>query len=543
MVAKMPATKQRPVADSRLAVDFDAKKIDAIFADVDQCSLPGAAVGIAIAGQPVYRKGFGLANMELPVVLSPSIRMRIGSATKHLTSLAYMLLCEEGRAGIDDSVGKHLPEMHPVTHEITMRQLMAHLSGLREALDLVWQFSGTGRPVSSADLMSLYRDIDDLNAAPGTIWSYNNGAYLMLSAVIERITGQTLEEVLSERVFKPVGMKDTLLRRWDTDFLPNSATLHMTNLAGDFEKSYLGTALAGDGGVVSTVDDMLLWLAHMDAPVVGTVATWKAMRTAQKLANGTSSGYGLGLIVNDYRGIGTLSHGGGVMGGNAQILKVPDACLDIVVMVNRQDVFAPLLVNGILDACLPGLDPVRQAPRVRFPSGTFRSPTTGRVIQLGAQEEQLIASIDGFDWPFMSADDGVLRPVPVWSMMKRTMTLVGDPANPTSIRFSDFGNVDRLERQPPVERADGGAIAGHYRSEATGTDIRICETAHGPRLTSVGRYGSAVYQLECLAERVWRAKPLNGVPWWGGILSFDGSCQSFRFTTLRTWALIFRRET
>src|SRR5262249_41375787 len=95
----------------RRHINFDARKIDAIFADLDQCRLPGAAVGIAIDGVPVYRKGFGLASMELPITLSTSTRMRIGSTSKQFTCLALMLLCEAGKADIDDSIGDYLPEL------------------------------------------------------------------------------------------------------------------------------------------------------------------------------------------------------------------------------------------------------------------------------------------------------------------------------------------------------------------------------------------------------------------------------------------------
>src|SRR5262249_45341936 len=95
----------------KMLVDFDAGKIDRIFAGLDQCHLPGAAVGIAVDGKPIYRKGFGLASMELPIVLSPTIRMRIYSTSKHFTCLAYMLLCEEGKAAIDERLGTYLPEL------------------------------------------------------------------------------------------------------------------------------------------------------------------------------------------------------------------------------------------------------------------------------------------------------------------------------------------------------------------------------------------------------------------------------------------------
>ena len=205
---------------------FDESKIDAIFAELDQCHLPGAAVGIAIGGQPVYRKGFGLASMELPIMLSPTIRMRIGSTTKHFTCLAYMLLCEEGRAGIDDPVDKHLPELHLVAHQVTMRQLMGHVSGLRDAHAIAWLFSGMERPVPSDVMLSLYHSVDDVHSAPGTAWMYNNGGYLLLTSAIERIAGQSFEQVLRERIFVPVGMYETMVRRSDDDIVANSAALH-----------------------------------------------------------------------------------------------------------------------------------------------------------------------------------------------------------------------------------------------------------------------------------------------------------------------------
>jgi D-aminopeptidase len=136
---------------SRIEVAFDEKKIDEIFSEVNQRHLPGAAVGVAINGKPVYRKGFVLANMELPITLSPSIRMRIHSITKHFAYLAYLLLCEENKSGIDDELGKYLPELHPVTHKVTLRQLMGNVGGLRDSCELTWEFSGYFSSASSPE--------------------------------------------------------------------------------------------------------------------------------------------------------------------------------------------------------------------------------------------------------------------------------------------------------------------------------------------------------------------------------------------------------
>lgn len=524
----------------RRAVRFDASRIDAIFSPMDRCHAPGVAVGIAIASRPVYRKAFGLANIELPVLLAPTMRMRIASITKHFAALAYALLCEAGKARMDDRVALHLPDLHPVTHRVTMRELMGHVSGLRDACDICWQFSGTGHRVSSEEMLSLYRDIDDVNCAPGTAWSYNNGGYLMLSAAIERITGQSLEDVFRERIFEPAGLFDTRLRRFDTDFLPNSATLHMRGKDGGFEKSYAGTAVAGEGGIVSTVDDMLRWMAHMENPIVGNAATWRMMMEPLRLIHGTSTGYGLGLTIGQYRGVTTISHAGSVMGGNAQMIKVPSAGLDVVILANDHNISSTLLANEVLDSLLD-LPPAGEMHAEPFVTGTFRSPATGRIVQLFARSGRQFVSVDGYDRPVLRGPEGVLHPTPEWSFLKQTLTL-DDLTKPVSIDLDDFGAVDALVAVPPIEHDDAADIAGTYRSDTTATRLSIAATDAGPRLTTMGRFGSVVYGLERLAEDAWRVRSLTAMPW-GGVLSMGRAREVISFTSPRTRALVFRRAT
>jgi D-aminopeptidase len=521
-------------------VTFDEQRIDTIFAQVNQCHLPGAAVGIALHGRPVYRKGFGLASMELPVVLSPSTRMRIGSTTKHFTSLAYMLLCEQGKAHVDDPIGKYLPELHPIARRVTMRQLMGNISGLRDAYDIRWHLSGTERFASSEELLSLYRDLDDVNFAPGTSWSYCNGGYLLLSAAIERISGQSLEQVFHEKIFAPVGMHDTLLRRIDDDFVPNSASMHTTKPAGGFDRSYARTAMAGEGGIVSTVDDMLRWMAHMDAPAVGSAETWELMKTPNTLANGISTGYGLGLKSDLYRGIETLYHGGGLMGANSLMLKVPQAGLDIAIMVNRHDVHSLFLTNAILDACLPDLDPLKEAPSRPCVTGIFRSLKSGRVLQFLANNGQQLVSVDSTQMPFEPDAHDVLRPRGVFGSLKLEVTLLGRWEQPSAVQVSDYGNTDELLPVPPPGKADSSGITGRYRSDSTGIEATICDTAEGLRLHATGRFGPAQFRVDALAHGIWQMKCLGPMPW-GGILSLDEDGARLRFSSSRTRALSFRR--
>src|SRR4051812_47968072 len=187
------------------AVTIDIKAIDALFAPHDTTHLPGAAVGVALDGAPVYRKAFGLASMELPTALEPTMRMRIGSTTKHFCCLAFMLLVEEGKAKVEDEVRKYVPELGACADGVTMKQLMQHTSGLRCGLDTAFTFAGFGAPSKAEDTMlQLMVQHDSVNTAPGAVWSYNNGGYALLTTVVERITGQRLEQVLTERILNPV---------------------------------------------------------------------------------------------------------------------------------------------------------------------------------------------------------------------------------------------------------------------------------------------------------------------------------------------------
>jgi D-aminopeptidase len=523
-----------------LPVKIDEAAIDAVFAHLDQSQLPGATVGIAVGGRPVYRKGFGLASIELPVVLTPSTRMRIGSTTKHFTCLTFLLLCEEGRAGLDDPVGRHLPELHAVARDVTMRQLMGNISGLIDPHDLCFQFSGLGPDVTSDQMVAYFQDISAVNAAPGTTWNYNNGGFELVRTVVERLTGQPLGEVMAERLFAPIGMADTVLRSCTyNDFLPNRATAHMVTKEGRFER-WTWMEHIGSGGIVSTVDDMLRWLAHMDAPVVGTAQSWAALRTPQTLANGTSTGYGLGLTTSRYRGVEVLHHGGGGLGNNTWMAKVPAAGLDLVVMVNRGDVSGVTLANQILDACLPSLEPAAEPFRGPFATGTFRSPQTGRVVQLLERDGQQIIAIGGLGLPFAPDDAGVLRPlggVPYqWAA-----TLDGDPERPDAIRLDLYGNVEDLVRVPAAGLPDAAAIAGRYRSESTGSEVTIVVVDSAARMTTAGRFGSAGYHLEPLADGIWQASAPRAIIPPGGVLAFDADGRGFGYSTSQTWALPFRR--
>jgi len=382
---------------------------------------------------------------------------------------------------------------------------------------------------------------------------------VILGAVIEKITGQTLEKVLQEKVFGPIGMHDTLLRRWDDGFVPNSASSHTMDESGRYRRTEYcgGVDYAGAGAIVSTVDDMLRWMAHMDSPTTGTSETWRLMKTPQVLTNTLSTGYGMGLESVAYRGIQTLQHSGGGFGSNAQMLKVPSLGLDVTVMVNRSDHLAVNYVNRILDVCLTGLDPAPEFGEVRPTTkpiyGVFRSPTSGRVVQLRVHEDNSyieysfkkggqLLSVNGFLIPVVADDQGILRPTGLWTGEDLAARVLGDPTRPTGMQLSEQGHVDelvplKLAKNPTVEN-----IEGRYRFEGMSAEALIRQTAQGPQMDVVSRLGSAVHRLECIAEGIWWTRAVN--PWvkppWG-LISFDAGDGAFRFSNSLNRNVRFQR--
>ena len=516
---------------------IDAAGLDKLFEPFDRTDAPGFAVGVALPGAPPYRRGFGMASIELPVPLSPSIRMRIGSTTKHFCALAIMLLAEQGKLSLSDSPRRTLPELPAWAEEISLLQLMAHTSGMRDALDVVLHAAGAGSPSSPTMLFDLQTRFGCVNAAPGATWSYNNGGYVLLSEIIERIGGKTLGAFLTEHILRPAGMHDTMLRPLDTDLLPNSATLHLPTPEGGWMRGVFGPPIGGMGGLVSTVDDMLRWLRHLSHPVAGTAQTWETMRTPL-----TTHGYGLGLFMTSHRGLRTLHHAGGVVGGASQMLKVLDHELDIILMTNgRSGADLYRLVDAIIDCCIPDLPPAAASPADAMLTGTFHSSTTGRVLAMGEHDGKQTITIGGMSLPALTEAGGILS-VPLLPTDLRIVPVSSDGR--AALEITEFGASDRLEQvRPPPDTGIGGLI-GLYASTATGVRAVIAAGETGaPTLKlscTLGPLFDAAlpYALQPIGPDLWEAKVQSLLPL---VATLEFHAEGFDFTTSRTARLRFVR--
>jgi len=453
--------------------------VDALFAPYHRTDAPGCVVGIALGGRTVYRKAFGMASVQHGVANTPRTRMRIGSTSKHFTCLAALLLAEEGRLDLDAPASAALPDLALPTLQgmPTLRQFMQHTSGWRCGLDLA--MLGNGMALMPRGWMAAAAARQrGVNFAPGTGQIYNNVGYHLLSMAIDRAAGMPLEAFLRERVFVPLGMDDTEGVPSDHTVTPERASNHVPGPGGGWRHALMMTEeIRGEGNIVSTIDDMLRWLAHLRGPQrVGSAAAWAQMLEPAVLANGHHSPYALGLMRNGYRGVEVIHHAGGVAGGNSDMLTVPAHQLDIALMTNGLPAAMRELTPKIIDLLLADqLEP--EAPKAelaRFPhlAGVRYRGRSGLVIGFGAAGDRLGLSV---------MDNPPLEPLRLagdelqlgfetgahshLSLRVADLAPQADGQAPATLAIRDAGRAEplvRLPETPPPPLSAGAALIGHW---------------------------------------------------------------------------------
>jgi CubicO group peptidase (beta-lactamase class C family) len=411
---------------------------------------------------------------------------------------------------------------------MTVRQLMAHTSGMRDSLDLLLQTTGPGLPSAPDAQFTMLTQVGSINFKPGTSWNYNNGGYVLLSEIVERLSGEDFGRFLRQHILEPVGLYDSLLRPLDTELVPNSATLHVPLPTGGWCRGVFGPYIRGEGAIVSTVDDMLRWLKHMSAPFVGSKDTWTQILTPL-----TTHGYGLGMMIDEHRGLQTIHHAGGVIGGSCQMIKVLGHDLDVIVLSNGRNALELYgLAEAIIDACIPGLPrPPEDAPGERV-SGTFYSRATGRVITLIEHDGKQAMSIDGTTLPARRDADGSISVAIVPTDLR-----LKPSADGSTIELTEFGAKDELQRVEPRSEASLDIWLGAYSSDS-GLDAELTTVRDGYALRIESSLGGLTYQLRSIGPDLWQMVSPLLMPL-GGTLEFNDD--GYLFTTGRTLRLKFER--
>lgn len=506
--------------------------LDKIFEAVNRSDAPGLVVGVALRGQTVYRKGFGLASVEHGVANTPATRMRIGSTTKHMAAMAALLLAEDGLLEVDAAVGRYLPELPDLQGRPTLRNLMNHTSGLRCVQELAFVAADLTVQPSGKNLAAYLRQTD-VNFAPGEGQLYCNGGYHLLSLVIARVSGISFEQFLRRRIFEPLGMHDTLAVPSDMLIVPRMATLHMPGPSfaadGTWRRGILvNEEVRGEGSVVSTVDDMLKWIAHLRGPRahgrVGSEASWRQLTEPTQLRSGVVTGYGLGLQRDRYRGVETISHAGGVIGGNSEMITVPAFELDIAIMCNGALVSASQMARQVIDALLEdhlqGGTPTLAAS-APYPHlfGTRYHGEDGLVFGFDDVGGMLGISMQLSPHTPALRDEGEslwgrFEDVGMGPFEIRTHDLKpgpdGNAPNALTVYEGGYPRIYQRVGTPVPDLADVGlGLVGRYRSTDLDVDARVAFDGQALAMHWQGGYGSKKLLLEAISPTLFGANVQN----------------------------------
>ena len=339
-----------PAADASLAA-----RIDRVFARYDRADSPGCAVGVGRDGVAVHRKAYGSANLEYDVPLTPESIFESGSVAKQFTAAAIVLLAQRGALSLEDDVRRFLPEVPDFGGEpIRIRHLLNHTSGLRDQWALLGiEGRGPGTQVHSpATTLDLVAHQKALNFPPGTEYLYSNTGYTLLGVIVERASGQSLQAFTEEHLFRPLGMTHT---RWRDDFtaiVKGRATAYSGTVDRGFKTDMSFTNVVGNGGLLTTVGDLLLWNENFVNPRVGGRAWVDSMQTRGRLRTGRVLTYALGLEVSAYDGVAEVSHGGSTAGYRTFLARYPEQHVSVAVLCNVASANAAALAHAVADLVL-----------------------------------------------------------------------------------------------------------------------------------------------------------------------------------------------
>jgi len=523
--------------------------LDALFAPWNRADQPGLIVGVQHRGRPLYRRAFGMASLETGLANGVATRMRIGSTSKHFLALLAVLLQQEGLLDLDTPVGTYLPELEGFNAEPTLRQLLQHRGGTRCHIDL--GFIGHGMiapPVGSA--LEILRKQRGRNFPAGAAMIYNNGGYHLVSLAASRVTGKSLAVLLKRYLFDPLEMNSTALVPSDYVMTPGIASFHLPG-DGQWRRGlFPSQEVLGEGGIVSTIDDMLKWASHLQSRhVFGWQQSWDPLLDFPTEPDGSPGDYGLGLMQRTYRGVQTIRHSGGVIGGSSDLVCIPDRTLDIVILSNGAPGAVPsTLADRVVDIVLGD---VLQAPSSGPNSddhrewlGHYGSTDTGMVYSLEEHGGVLCLRIAQYATPSALAIDadgelstglagiGTLR-------VKRDWSHDGAPA----LRINFAGQDHVFVKQRPDDEAWPPAhLEGTFESAESDLTAKIEWIGEEPILRMRDRWGTSEFDLLPLGGPwlAMRSRPDPGQ--FGATLWFpNGWHGDFMLNSARTRNLEFRR--
>jgi CubicO group peptidase (beta-lactamase class C family) len=311
-----------------------ARRIDQLVGAMIGEDGPGASIAVARDGKIIYSKGYGHADLEHDAHNTPQTVFHIASVSKQFTAFSIAMLADQGKLSVDDDIRKYLPEMHDFGTPITIRQLIHHTSGLRDQWNLLvmagWRMDDV---ITKKQILRLISRQRELNFKPGDQHNYCNTGYTLMAEIVSRVSGKSFPDWTKENIFDPLGMTNTLFYDDHERIVPNRAYsyFYATNV---YKKSVLNYANAGATSLFTTVEDLSKWAMNFENLKVGNPKVMEMMEQRAILNKGDTLEYAFGQVVGKYKGLKTVSHGGGDAGYRTFLLRFPEQKFSVSVFSN-----------------------------------------------------------------------------------------------------------------------------------------------------------------------------------------------------------------
>jgi CubicO group peptidase (beta-lactamase class C family) len=408
-------------------IDETSKKVDAYLSQWDKNDMPGVAVGVVKDGKLVYKRGLGMANLDHDVPNTTTTLFNVASVSKAFTAACVVLLSQQGKLSLDDDIRKYIPEIPQYADTITIRQMLHHTSGIRDYGPLV-RFAGlaTDSDYDEKFILKILARQKNISFKPGSKYSYSNSGYVLLGMIVARVSGKSLRMFADENIFKPLGMKNTRFDDNRFEIIKNRAHGYMVGPGNNIRARSTLDDLVGDGGILTTVEDLYLWDQNFYDPKVGGKEMISLLTTPATLNSGEKSTYAFGMWSSKYKGLKKVTHSGNVSGFRAQLASFPDQRFSVIVLSNNSAIIPPTVVEKVASiylegqftdtaakpkvdtASLPAGSPIAEPDAARY-AGIFANPDLGLTFKMNLKDGKLVHSgLAKSELPVMRTAEGHL---------------------------------------------------------------------------------------------------------------------------------------
>jgi CubicO group peptidase (beta-lactamase class C family) len=390
-----------PAQQGAAMVPAPSAAVDDIFSKWTS-STPGCAVGVAVGGKPVLLKAYGMADLERDVRNTPDTIFEAGSVSKQFTAMAVQLLVNDGKLKLDDPVRKYIPELPEYAWPLTIRHMLSHTSGLRDwgSIESIAGWPRTTREYTHAHVLEIVSKQKSLNFEPGTRWSYSNTGFNLAAIIVSRVSGVSFAEFSKQRIFAPLNMAHTSWRDDHTRLVKGRAIAYSSD-NGEYHIEMPFENVYGNGGLLTTVGDLLAWNENLVVPKVGNPTLIAEMSTVGRFNDGKPLAYGLGFFVEEHRGVHNVYHSGSTAGYRAHLNRFPAAHTSVAVLCNGSNGDASRSANLVSDVFLGDrLKPAPPAPPAAIPPAAVTPPSPAQLQALTGSywseeaETMLVAAVD-----------------------------------------------------------------------------------------------------------------------------------------------------